>query len=189
MGLLGMIDDGTYVSEYFGLSRGTWDALKSYVFSSVGALSSDILQQGIDVAYARGRGKISKYLCEQAVRRQILALREGDVRYVGSGSVNPDAGSKMGHRGQTITWSDIDILVDYNFPYGMLLGIDDSTLVKYQVVPGKFEDWGGSVLVPAANTHQATGLFYIYDNFFLDAPNKCIRYDGIDVTVNNIHVE
>ena len=189
MGLLGMIDDGTYVSDYFGLNRTTWDAIQSYVFSSVGAMSSDILQQGIDVAYARGRGKISKYLCEQAVRRQILALREGDVRYQGSGSVNPDAGSKMGHRGSTITWSDIPILVDYNFPYGMLMGIDDSTLVKYQVVPGKFEDWGGSVLQPAANTHVATGLFYIYDNFFLDAPNKCIRYDGIDVTVNNIHVE
>jgi hypothetical protein len=189
MGLLGMIDDGTYVSDYFGLNRTTWDAIQSYVFSSVGALSSDILQQGIDVAYARGRGKIGQYLCEQAVRRQILALREGDIRYQGSGSVNPDAGSKMGHRGSTITWSDIPILVDYNFPYGMLLGIDDSTLVKYQVVPGKFEDWGGSVLLPAANTHVATGLFYIYDNFFLDAPNKCVRYDGIDVTVNAIHVE
>lgn len=189
MGLLGMIDDGTYVSDYFGLNRGTWDVLKSYVFSSVGALSSDILQQGIDVAYARGRGKLSKFLCEQAVRRQVLALREGDIRYEGSGNVNPDAGSKMGHRGSTITWSEIPILVDYNFPYGMLLGIDDSTLMKYQVVPGKFEDWGGSVLLPAANTHVATGLFYIYDNFFLDAPNKCIRWDGIDVTVNNIHVE
>jgi hypothetical protein len=189
MGLLGMIDNGTYVMDYFGLSRGTWDVLNSYVFSAVGALSSDVLQQGIDVAYARGRGHIKKYLCEQAVRRQILALREGDVRYEGSGNVNPDAGSKMGHRGSTITWSEIPILVDYNFPYGMLLGIDDSTLVRYTVVPGKFEDWGGSVLLPAANTHVATGLFYIYDNFFLDAPNKCLRFDGIDVTVNNVHVE
>jgi hypothetical protein len=190
MGLLGMIDDGTFVSDYFGLNRTTWDAIQSYVFSDVGAMSSDILQQGIDVAYARGRGHIKKYLCEQAVRRQILALREGDVRYQGSGSVNPDAGSKMGHRGSTITWSDIPILVDYNFPYGMLLGIDDSTLVKYQVVPGKFEDWGGSVLQPSTTTHTATGLFYIYDNFFLDAPNKCVRWDGIDVTMQTgIHIE
>jgi hypothetical protein len=190
MGLLGMIDDGTYVQDYFGLNRTTWNAIQSYVFGSVGALSSDILQQGIDVAYARGRGKISKYLCEQAVRRQILALREGDVRYEGSGRVNPDAGSLAGHRGSTITWSEIPILVDYNFPYGMLLGIDDSTLVKYQVVPGKFEDWGGSVLQPSTTTHTATGLFYIYDNFFLDAPNKCVRYDGIDVTMQTgIHIE
>ena len=189
MGLLGMIDDGTYVSDYFGLNRTTWDALKSYVFASVGALSSDILQQGIDVAYARGRGHIQYFLCEQAVRRQLLALREGDVRYDGSGSVNPDAGSKMGKYGQTITWSTMPIKVDYNFPYGMLMGIDPSTLVRYSVVPGKFEDWGGSVLLPAAATHTATGLFYLVDNFFLDAPNKCIRWDGIDVTVNNIHVE
>jgi hypothetical protein len=189
MGLLGMIDDGTYVSDYFGLSRSTWDVIKSYVFSSVGALSSDVLQQGIDVAYARGRGHIKKYLCEQAVRRQILALREGDVRYDGGGNVNLDAGSKAGHRGSTITWSEIPILVDYNFPYGMLMGIDESTLVRYTVVPGKFEDWGGSVLVPSTTIHQATGLFYIQDNFFLDAPNKCIRYDGIDVSVNNIHTE
>lgn len=189
MGLLGMIDDGTYVQDYFGLNRGTWDVLKSYVFSSVGAMSSDILQQGVDVAYARGRGKLETFLCEQAVRRQILALREGDIRYEGSGNVNPDAGSKMGHRGQTITWSTVPILVDYNFPYGILLGIDKSTLMHFSVVPGKFEDWSGSVLVPAANTHVATGLYYLYDNFFLDAPNKCVRWDGIDVTVNNVHVE
>ena len=91
--------------------------------------------------------------------------------------------------GGSLTWSDIPVLVDYNFPYGMLMGIDVDTLVRYTVVPGKFEDWGGSVLVPAANTHVATGLFYMVDNFFLDAPNKCVRFDGIDVTVNNIHVE
>lgn len=191
MGLLGMIDDGTYVSDYFGLNRTTWDSIKSYVFTSVGALSSDILQQGIDVAYARGRGHITKFLCEQAVRRQLLALREGDVRYSAAthGNDNLDAGSSIGHRGGSLTWSDIPVLVDYNFPYGMLMGIDVDTLVRYTVVPGKFEDWGGSVLVPAANTHVATGLFYMVDNFFLDAPNKCVRFDGIDVTVNNIHVE
>jgi hypothetical protein len=191
MGLLGMIDDGTYVTDYFGLNRGTWDVIKSYVFSSVGALSSDILQQGIDVAYARGRGHITKFLCEQAVRRQLLALREGDVRYSAAthGSDNLDAGSSIGQRGGQLTWSEIPVLVDYNFPYGMLLGIDVDTLVRYNVVPGKFEDWGGSVLVPAAQTHVATGLFYMVDNFFLDAPNKCVRWDGIDVTVNNIHVE
>lgn len=192
MGLLGMIDDGTYVSDYFGLNRTTWDVIKSYVFSSVGALSSDILQQGIDVAYARGRGKISKFLCEQAVRRQILALREGDVRFSAPthGNDNLDAGSSIGHRGGQLTWSDIPVLVDYNFPYGMLMGIDTDTLVRYNVVPGKFEDWGGSVLVPAAQTHTATGLFYMVDNFFLDAPNKCVRFDGIDVTVTSgIHIE
>jgi len=191
MGFLGMVDDGTFVSDYFGLNRTTWDVIKSYVFTSVGALSSDILQQGIDVAYARGRGHIRKFLCEQAVRRQLLALREGDVRYSAAthGNDNLDAGSSIGHRGGQLTWSDIPVLVDYNFPYGMLLGIDADTLVRFNVVPGKFEDWGGSVLVPAAQTHVATGLFYMVDNFFLDAPNKCVRWDGIDVSVANVHVE
>lgn len=189
MGLLGMIDDGSFVMDYFGINRATWDAVKSFVFANVGGLSSDILQQGVDVAYARGRGKISKFLCEQAVRRAYLQLREGDVRYDGGGNVNLDAGTRAGHLGRTVTWSDIQVLVDYNFPYGILLGIDDTTLVKYTVVPGKFEDWGGSVLLPAAGTHTATGLFYIYDNFFLDAPNKCVRWDDIDVNVTNIHVE
>jgi hypothetical protein len=194
MGLLGMVDDGTYVMDYFGISRATWDVVKSYVFPGVGSLSSDILQQGIDVAYSRGRGRLSKFVCEQAVRRAYLMLREGDVRYDlgvsgGNGNLNPDAGTRAGQLGKTVTWSGIEILVDYNFPYGIMLGLDDTTLVRYTVVPGKFEDWGGSVLLPAAGTHTATGLFYIYDNFFLDAPNKCVRWDGIDVTVTNIHVE
>lgn len=189
MGLLGMIDDGTYNANYFGINRQQWDVVKSYVFAGVGSLSSDILQQGVDVAYSRGRGKIAKFLCEQAVRRQIMALREGDVRYEGSGNVNADAGSISGHTGRTLTWSEIPILVDYNFPYGVLLGMDSSTFVRYTVIPGKFEDWGGSVLIPAAGAHTATGLFYIYDQFFCDAPNKCVRWDGIDVTVNNIHIE
>lgn len=195
MGLLGMIDDGTYVSDYFGISRTQWDVVKSYVFASVGSLSSDILQQSVDVAYARGRGRIGSWLCEQAVRRQLLALREGDVRYNidgdggSAGGFKADAGSAAGKLGSTIVWSQIPILVDYNFPYATLLGIDSSTLVRYTVIPGKFEDWGGSVLLPASGTHVATGLFYIYDNFFLDAPNKCVRLDGIDVNVTAIHVE
>jgi len=194
MGLLGMVDDGTYVADYFGVSRNTWDVAKSYVFTNTGALSSDILQQGVDVAYSRGRGRISKFLCEQAVRRQLIALREGDVRYMGDPGTDGtkfklDAGTAAGKLGSTIAWSNVDILVDYNFPYGILLGLDESTLVRYTVIPGKFEDWGGSVLLPSANTHVATGLFYIYDNMFLDAPNKCVRWDSIDVNVTNIHVE
>jgi hypothetical protein len=194
MGLLGMLDDGTYVSDYFGVSRTTWDVAKSYVFTGVGALSSDILQQGVDVAYSRGRGRISKFLCEQAVRRQLIALREGDVRYTGNFGADAtkltlDASSAASKLGSTIEWGAVPVLVDYNFPYGMLLGIDDSALIRYTVIPGKFEDWGGSVLLPAANTHVATGLFYIYDNFFNDAPNKSIRWEGIDSTVSNVHVE
>jgi len=96
----------------------------------------------------------------------------------------------MGKGGDnTITWSTMPIEVDYNFPYGMLLGVDSSGFKKYTVVPGKFEDWGGSVLQPAANTHTATGLFYMQDNFFNESPNKSIRWDGIDVAVTNIHTE
>jgi hypothetical protein len=128
MGLLGMVDDGTYVADYFGISRATWDVVKSYVFSAVGSLSSDILQQGIDVAYSRGRGRLSKFVCEQAVRRAYLMLREGDVRYDlgvsgGNGNLNPDAGTRAGQLGKTVTWSGIEILVDYNFPYGIMLGL------------------------------------------------------------------
>jgi hypothetical protein len=148
----------------------------------------------VDVAYSRGRGRITKFLCEQAVRRQLLTLREGDVRYMGEpgekgANFKLDAGSAAGKLGSTVMWSNVDILVDYNFPYGILAGVDESTLVRYTVIPGKFEDWGGSILLPSSNTHVATGLFYIYDNLFLDAPNKCVRWDGIDVNVTNIHVE
>jgi hypothetical protein len=193
-GLLSMVDDGTYVSDYFGVSRNTWDVVKSYVFTNVGALSTDILQQGVDVAYSRGRGRIEALLCEQAVRRQLIALREGDVRFTGDMGTDmtkfkDDAGTAAGKLGSTIVWSAVPILVDYNFPYGVLIGLDKSTLVRYTVIPGKFEDWGGSVLLPSTSTHVATGLFYIYDNFFLDAPNKCVRWDSIDVNVTNIHVE
>lgn len=189
MGLLGMVDDGTYVLDYFGINRATWDVAKSYVFSSTGPLSSDILQQGVDVAYARGRGKIEVLFCEPAVRRAYLALREGDARFEGGGNLNPDAGTRAGHLGRTVTWSEIPLNVDYNFPYGIMLGLDKSGLIHYSLVSGKFEDWGGSVLLPSTSAHTATGMFYIYDNFFNDAPNKSVRWDGIDVNVVNIHVE
>lgn len=192
MGLLGMVDDGTYVADYFGVNRLQWDVAKSYVFSGVGSLSADILQRGIDVAYARGRGRISFFLCEQAVRRAYLQIREAQIRYEAGAQgtpVNPDAGTQAGILGRTVTFADIPIRVDYNFPYGILIGVDVNTLVRYTVVPGKFEDWGGSVLLPAAGTHVATGLFYIYDNFFCDAPNKNVRWDGITVNVVAIHVE
>src|SRR3990167_8258306 len=48
MGLFGLVDDGTYVQTLQGVNRVTYPVYRSYVQSSVGALSLDAMQRAFD---------------------------------------------------------------------------------------------------------------------------------------------
>lgn len=69
MGMSGLVDDGTYLNLYFGLSRATFPILQSLVVSSVGALSADVIQRAIDVATTVGNAQIAYHLMHSSVVR------------------------------------------------------------------------------------------------------------------------
>lgn len=186
MGLMGMIDDGTYVQNYFGLSRTSYPVLKSRVVANAGVISADLLQRELDVAEQRGDGDIKVHLMHHSTRRAYLTIMEGDRRYTGANLMSPDAGTKAAKiaKGGKITFADVPIVEEKHFPYGVWMGLDIDNFLRFKKVEGRWEDRGGSILqLDYNNTHQFTALFYMRDNFAHTRPNTCFRLDGLTTNV------
>jgi hypothetical protein len=188
MGLFGLIDNGTYVRNLHGVDRVTYPVFKSYVASSVGALSLDAMQQAFDAAELKGQGNISEMWCEHSVRRAYLQLLEADRRYVSEKLMRPDGGTAA-VKGGDITFGGVPFKTERDFPYGIILGVDTDTLQRYVNVRGQWEDEDGNVLFRSANTHDFTALWYMRDNFMCERPNSSFRMDGVNITALAIHID
>jgi hypothetical protein len=188
MGLFGLIDDGTYVRVLHGVDRQTYPVFRSFVLSSVGALSLDALQRAFDAAETKGQGTISEMWCEHGVRRAYLQLLEADRRYTSEKLMSPDGGTKA-VKGSDITFGGVPFKTERDFPFGVVAGVDKDTLQRYVNVRGQWEDTDGNVLFRSANTHDFTALWYMKDNFSCDRPNSNFRMDGITTTAISIHID
>lgn len=186
MGILGLIDDGTYVGTLNGLSRTTYPQLKSRVQSNVGALSLDAIQANFDVAEQLGDANIDVLVCEHAVRRAYLALLEADRRYSGESLTSPDGGTKAVNRKQWVTFGGKPMVTDRNMPYGVLFGIDKTDLRAYVQNEGEWDDTTGAVLKQVSGQDSFYAFYRVWKNYHDSRPNNCFRMDGI--TVNNIFV-
>jgi hypothetical protein len=188
-GLLAGIDDGTYVITYHNLSRTVYPILKSYVATTVGALSLDAIQQPIDATSIRVGRNIDLFACEHAVRRAYLALLEADRRYTGADLMSPDGGTKAAKKptGRNITYGDIPFVVDRDAPYGMLFGINKGSWVRYVEGEGQWADDEGHVLKWVSGFDQYTAFYYLLENYHCNFSNRNFRMEGITVNQLVVH--
>lgn len=187
MGLLGMLDDGTYVSNLHGISRDTYQIYRTPVISSVGALSLDILQRGFDLASQIGNAKISALWCHHSVRRAYLALLESDRRYTGADLKSPDGGTKA-VKGEDITYGTVPVKTAWAFPYGTMVGIDKRQMVRYVNTEGEWMSEDGSTLSRVADEDAYEASFRVFENAHYERPNAGCRWDGINATAVVVHV-
>ena len=188
MGVLGLIDDGTYVQMIHGVNRQTYPVFRSFVLANTGALSLDAMQRVFDAAEMKGQGNITELWCEHGVRRAYLTLLEADRRYTSEKLLRPDGGT-VAVRGKDIEFGGVPLKTERDFPYGILLGWDKDTLTRYVSVRGQWEDEDGNILSRSQDTHDFTGLWYMRDNFMCERPNANFRADGITTTSLAIHVD
>ena len=119
-GLLALVDDGTYRTNYFGVDRTVYDYVNAYVNASTGALSIDVLQMLADVTDQRMNGEADLLLMHHSMRRVYLKLTQADRRYQGANLQAPDAGTrafKAPAKGD-ITMGEVPIRPIRDFPYG-----------------------------------------------------------------------
>ena len=187
MGIPGMVDDGGLVNQYFGLNRMSYPILQARVVANAGTISADIIQREIDVAEQRGQGDIAVHLMHHSTRRAYLTVMEGDRRYTGADLRNPDLGTKAAQvvKGSYVAYGGVPIREEKHFPYGMWLGLDNSSFLHFVSVEGRWEDRGGSILQldTSGATHTFTALFYLRDNFAMTRPNSSFRLDGLTTSV------
>lgn len=192
MGLLGLVDDGTYVATLHNVNRTTYPLWSSTVIGSVGALSADVLQRGIDLADQRGDGDIDLLVMHHSVRRAYLALMNDQRRYISNDLSRPDAGTVAAKRGRT-AFGGIEILEEKHAPYGIIFGLDTSTLSRYVEVAGEWMDEDGSVLTRVGTGTSAEdsfeAIYRVWQNFHCEAPNKSFRLDGVTATVAVAHID
>lgn len=186
MGLLGLIDDATYVANLHNISRVTYPLFSSKVIASVGPFSSDVIQRGVDVADEIGSGEISDLLMHHSVRRAYIAMTDADRRYISGDLSKPDAGT-VAAKGGTLSFGGIPITVDKYAPYGIVFGLDRSGMKRWVLKKGEWADEDGSVLCRVGTGSSAIDAFEafyrIWDQFSNDYPNRSFRLDGVTATV------
>jgi hypothetical protein len=190
-GALAHYDNGTYVNTYFNLSRTQFPVLQSTVISSVGSLSADVIQRGIDVATQVGSAKIKSHWVHMDTRRAYLTIMENDRRYTGGELMSPDSGTRAAKGGYNdgITFGGVPIKTDPHVPYGMWFGCDPRSNVRYVMNEGSWIDDDGNVLVrstTAVDTFNAT--YRIFDNFACLRPNQSFRLEGITTSFVIAHI-
>ena len=157
------------------------------MLSSVGPLSADVLQRGLDVADQLGEAQIKHFIAHHSVRRAYLTMVDADRRYIGSDLLSPDAGTKAAKMGD-VTFGGIPWQVDKDAPYGMLFGFDPTTATRWVEVEGEWADDDGTILLRLTNADAYEARYRIFENYSLDRPASCVRWDGITSNVVVAHV-
>ena len=191
MGMLGLVDDGTFVNTYFGLSRTAFPILNSTIITGVGGMSADIIQRAADVTLQVGNAKTGYLLMHPNTRRAYLTIMEQDRRYSDAASRSkPDAGTaafKGGYQ-SGLTFGDCPIFTDPHCPFGFLFGWDNRSAVRYVMSDGEWADEDGAVLRAATAVDTWDATYRIYENFFLGRPNQSFRLSGISSTFTIAHI-
>ena len=187
MGLLGLVDDGTFVNVLNNVNRTNTPIFKSVVIPTVGPLSADILQRGLDVSDQVGEGSIQFFTCHHSVRRAYLTLMEVDRRYSGGDLRNPDAGTAAAKM-KDITYGDMPWYVDKDAPYGTLFGIDPMYFTRWVEVEGEWADDDGTILLRLVDVDAYEARYRVFENFSNDRPAACVRWDGITSNIVVAHI-
>lgn len=184
MGILGLVDSTTFVSTIHTLDRSQAANafFRSNILSSVGALSADVIQRGIDNTEEVSGEVIDQFLCHVSVRRELLKLTEADRRYT-TDKMNPDAGTNAGQFKADLTHNNIPVKVDKDFAYGTLMGIVKEHLFYIPEVEGEWADEDGAVLSRVVDKDNYEARYRVFENFFSDQGNSHVRFDGVTATV------
>ena len=182
MGLLGMLDDGTYVGTYFNIARATYPQMNAYRLSlGQAALTPILMQKAWDGVYQRSDGKITDCFMHPATLREHLGNLQLFKRYV-EDHMDPDAGFKGAAHDGEIEFNEAPLHVDRDAPYGVIFGLDESVLFRYVNEEGKWADEDGTILLRVSGVDAYEARFRVFDNFCNDAPNRGFVIDGIGLS-------
>jgi hypothetical protein len=188
MGLLGIIDDGTYQNTLSNINRTTYPIFKSSVITDIGSLTLDVMQRGVDASDEIGGGNFATdgvMFAHHSARREYLKLLQADRRYMGADLKTPDGGTRQAalRRGGEITFGDRPMRIAKHAPYGTIFGMLKGSITRYIHVRGEWADEDDSIFRNVANYDKWEAFYRIFDNLHSDRPNDCFRLDGITVTV------
>ena len=185
-GILGLVDNGTFVATIFGLGRTANTFYNSTVMPNIGTINTDILQRGVDNTEELSGEMIDKFVCHSSVRREISKMTEADRRYDATGAAkNYDAGTLAGANKKDLTYNGWSFRTDKDFAYGYLAGINSSHLQWLPETKGEWAEDDGTILLRIANQDAYEARFRVSENFATDKANAHCMFSGITVNVTS----
>jgi len=188
MGILGLVDDGTFVNVLHGLNRTNEPIFKSNRFSNVGSLEEIILHRALDTCDEIAGAEPDWYTCHHSVHREYIKISLPDKRYSGESLMRPDVGISGGGKKHELTFSGSGLEKERYCPYGTLYGIDSSACKRYVNVEGKWVDEDGAILHRGAGTTDTfKGTFRKFSNHGVLQSNSSFILDGINATIDVVN--
>lgn len=187
MGILGLVDSTTYVSSLHNIDRSQAanSFFRSNILSSVGTLSMDIIQRGIDNTEEVSGEVLNAWFAHSSVRREVLKLTDSDRRYAGADLRSPDPGTKAGLFKEDLPLVGLGVKVVKDFAYGTLIGCNKEHLIWLPEVEGEWADDDGTVLFRVSNVDAYEARYRLFENFTTDKGNSHVRFDGVTATVTS----
>lgn len=185
MGLLGIVDDGTVLATFQGLSRTTYPRMQAHIIDSTSGtfnatLSEDLLDYSDSIAWQRGKGKPSIVLTSYSGRRSYWKSLKSDR------SINDPAGSYVGGRRSTriiLGDREAEIRACRKVPESLAFMLDRKSLKLYRVGPGRWDDTDGSIWNRVVNsTGRKDAFFAVFVeeyNVASNAPNRNVKITGL----------
>lgn len=187
MGLIGMIDDGTFVSTFHGLDRTAVPIFKSNVFASVGNLDEIIFHRGFDFADEDAGVSPDWLMCHHSVHRSYISQLLPDRRFSGDQANRPDGGIVGGGVKKELTWSDSPIEKHRYAPYGSFYAVDSSVCKRYASEEGKWIDEDGAILRKVDGKDDFEAHYRRFVNFSVMQSNSSFVLKGINATVDAVN--
>jgi hypothetical protein len=184
MGVMGLIDDGTYVNNYFGIDRSLFPSYASYVKATTGAFSIDVIGQSADVVDQKLNGKTSRLLMHHSTRRLYIQAMDADRKYTMGNLLRPDGGTAALKQGE-LTLGEIPVTPIRDFALDVVMGLDEENMdaVRYVSEKGKWVDEDGAILTRQGSGSTARHMFeaWYYSRFqnVVRNPGVCWRNDAI----------
>ncbi len=183
MGLLGMVDDGTYVSSYFSNTRTSFPGLNATRLDLGGGnLSLDIMHRAFHAIDQASDGKINMLAANQVTAREYYALLQVMKRYVDTAALSPDGGLKRraDNQGYDIEFNQVPLREDRDVPLGLLHGLTLDSFRRYSITEGEWADDDGRILLRNATTDSYEGrLRVLFGNAACLAPNQNFTISSI----------
>lgn len=184
-GLEAIIDDGNIVASLQGLTRSSYPKMKAQQIDAATAvegstLTEELLDRAATQAWERAGGNIDLILANRASQRAFWKALKGDR------VLNDPRGDFQGGKGKVkmlLGTKVVEIRAARKVPDSRCYMIDSSTIRKYQLGKGKWDDTTGSVWERAFNS---TGRYDAYVAFYIQEmemgcgdPSKNVKITGL----------
>ena len=187
MGLEGIIDNGSLLGTFQGLSRTTYPKLKAQQIDAStatwgGTLNEDLLDYAATLAKHRAGSNIDIILSNASAQRAFWRAMRADR------AINDPRGKYAGgkdNKGLSVMIGSREVYIRdaRKVPDSRTYLIDSSTILKYQLGKGKWDDTTGStwLRVNASAGHYDAFVAYFIKEMELGCgdPSKCVKITGL----------